>query len=162
MQNLDDDSIAALLLRVHQHLENASSPPHRAAALTPLRVMLQVLESRVLVPATFRYASKILLSQLRHRYVWLRTYQLLISLLASGTEPLQVSCLLAAFTCKFIKAFKTGVHAQQTSNMEYEICYRAEQHNTMAYDIEIIHRHALQGHAGRVLQGADRAFIAVL
>ena len=68
MQNLDDDCVARLLLMAHQRLLTAHNSRHRVAALVPLELLLQVLEGHVLVPATFRYTTQILLQLLRFRY----------------------------------------------------------------------------------------------
>ena len=67
MQNLDDDSIARLLLIVHQYLLAARNEQHRQAALVPFQVLLEVLEGRILAFATFRYTTQILLQMLQYR-----------------------------------------------------------------------------------------------
>ena len=68
VQNLDDDGVALLLLMVHQRLLTAHNANHRHAALVPFQALLELLESRVLVPATFRYATQILVQLLHFRY----------------------------------------------------------------------------------------------
>ena len=61
LQILTGDPLARLLLLIHKNLGTARHPRHQAAALGPLRAMLTLLAGRVTAPATFRYATTILL-----------------------------------------------------------------------------------------------------
>ena len=80
VQRLDDDCVARLLLMVHMRLLSARNPHHRRIAFSPFQLLLTLLEGRVLVPATFRYATQMLLQLLCFR--WLRQLEYLWGQLA--------------------------------------------------------------------------------
>jgi hypothetical protein len=62
---LQGGQVAALLLRVQEHLGRAAAPPHVADSLAALRAALLLLGARVAAPATLRHVVSILLRLLR-------------------------------------------------------------------------------------------------
>ena len=68
MQRCDDECVAEFLLMAHKRLLSAHNASHCLRAFVPFETLVQLLEDRILVPATFRYATQILASLLQHRY----------------------------------------------------------------------------------------------
>ena len=67
VQLLTGQSIAALLLAVHERLQQACHPQHKLQAMASMRAVVQLLGPQVTSPPVFKYLTHILLQQIQVR-----------------------------------------------------------------------------------------------
>ena len=67
VQLLTGQGIAALLLAVHERLQQACPPRHKLQAMACMRAVVRLLGPRVTSPPVFKYLTHILLQQVQVR-----------------------------------------------------------------------------------------------